>query len=117
MVRALFRHRSEVGLLRRHCHALRSLGIAKFRREKIYDLDFFSVFHFAFADMIKMRPPMFELLEIFGHPLGEQDVIGIAAFHYPLRCVDTRARDIGAAAYIHYPADRPAMHAHAQAQV
>src|SRR6266516_769516 len=107
----------EVGFLRRHRHALRSLGITKFSREKIYDLDLLAVFYLAFADMIKMRPPMFELLEVFGDPLREQDVTGIAAIHHPLRRVDPCARDIGPAAYIHHPTDRTAVHAHAQAQV
>src|SRR5439155_10606580 len=57
--------------------------------EKIYDLDLLAVFHFAFAKVVKMRPPMFELLEVFRDPLREQDVIGIAAIHYPLRRIDT----------------------------
>ena len=67
--------------------------------------------------MIKMRPPMFGLLEVFGESLREQNLTGIAAIHQPLRRVDTCARDIGAPGYIHYPAYRPAMHTHAQSQV
>ena len=97
--------------------ALRSVGVSKFSREKIHDLDFFAVFYFAFAKMIEMRPPMFELLEVFRDPLGEQNVAGIAAIHHPLRHVDTGAGDIGAPVYIDYPADRAAVHTHAQPQV
>ncbi len=55
-------------MLRRHRHALRPLGIAKLSREKIYDVDLVAVFYFAFANMIKMRTPMFELLEVFRDP-------------------------------------------------
>jgi hypothetical protein len=41
------------------------LPITKLGGEKIYDVDLFSMFHFAFAEVIKMRPPMLELLEVF----------------------------------------------------
>jgi hypothetical protein len=39
------------------------------QREKIYDVDLVAVFYFAFANMIKMRTPMFKLLEVFRDPL------------------------------------------------
>ena len=96
---------------------LRSVGVSHFTREKINDFDFFAVFHLAFAKIMEMRPPVFVLLEVFRHTLGEQDVPGIAAIHHPLRHVDAGAGDIGALVYIHYPADRAAVHAHAHLQI
>src|SRR6266487_2372931 len=63
------RKRNEVGFLRRHCEALRSLRITKLSSKKIYNVDLLSVFHFAFAKVIKMRPPMFKLLQVFRDPL------------------------------------------------
>ena len=43
--------------------------LTKLSSEKIYNVDLLAVFHFAFAKVIKMRPPMFKLLQVFRDPL------------------------------------------------
>ena len=115
--RVFNRDREALSFLEWPGEALRSVGVSQFSREKIHDFDFFSVFHLAFAKLMEMWPPVFELLEVFRDPLGEQNVAGVAAIHHPLRHVDAGAGDIGAAIYIHYPADRAAVHAHAHPQI
>lgn len=46
----------------------------------------------------------------------EQDVTAVTAIHYPLRDVDPGTRDIRPLAYIHYTADRAAVHTYPQLQ-
>ena len=47
----------------------------------------------------------------------KQDVLGIATIHHPLGNVNAGAGDVGPTAYIHYPAHRAAVHAHAQLEL
>src|SRR4051812_31137457 len=63
--------------------------------------------------MIKMWPPMFELLEIFGHSPGGKNVTGIGAIHHSLRHVNAGTGDVSLAVYIYHAADWPAVDAHA----
>src|SRR5436190_16585900 len=57
------------------------------------------------------------LFQILCHVLGDEDVAGIAAIHHPLRDVDSSSRNVCAATYVHYAADRSAMDPHAQFQL
>ena len=115
--RVFNRDREALSFLEWPGEALRSVGVSQFSREKIHDFDFFSVFHLAFAKLMEMWPPVFELLEVFRDPLGEKNVAGIAAIHHSLRHVDARAGHVRPFVYIHYAADRAAVHAHAHPQI
>ena len=94
----------------RHC------GISELFGVEIYGNYFYTVFHFAFAEIMQERLPVWVLLEIFGDVFRKQDVSGIAAIHHPLRDVHSGAGNIRPLIHVDHPADRPAVNAHAQPQ-
>src|SRR5206468_3102134 len=54
--------------------------------------------------------------EIFSDVLGEQNVASITAFHRAVREIQAGASEIRLTSYIHHPADRSTVNAHAQTQ-
>src|SRR5947209_111604 len=76
-----------------------------------------TMFHLALPKIVEVWRPLAILLQIFRDMLGEQDVSGITAIHYPLRHVYSRASDvrlfIKIADFIHWTA----VNAHAHGQV
>src|SRR5436190_2108063 len=68
--------------------------------------------HFAFAEIMQERPPMFVSFEIFGDVSGEEDVAGVAAVHHPLRHIQTGTGQVRLAVYIDHAADWAAVHSH-----
>ena len=50
---------------------------------------------------------MFVFFQIFGDVLGDKNVSGIPAIHYPLRHVEARTGEIGVTIHIYHPAYRP----------
>src|SRR5437763_2881645 len=63
-----------------------------------------------------MRPATLVLFQIVGHMLGEQNVTGITAIHYPLRDVDSGSGDIRLLIEITDFIDRAAVNPHAHPQ-
>ena len=73
---------------------------------KIHNGDAHFVLYFAFAQVVQERPPMFVFSQIVSHALGEKNVSGVAAVHYPLRHVETGAGKVGLTVHIDHAADR-----------
>lgn len=67
---------------------------------------------FAFAEITQPRRPLPVLHQIIRHVLGEEDVPGITAIHYPLRRVDASPGNIGPTAHVGHLTYRPAVNAH-----
>src|SRR5437868_6195824 len=63
-----------------------------------------AVFHFALAQIMQMALPMTELLEVFSHVPGDENVTGVAAIHYALHDIDSGAGNVGATTYVHHAA-------------
>ena len=93
---------------------LRDFGITEFLGVEVYYRNTRTVFHFNLTEVVQMPVPMAVLVKVFGDVLRKEDVTGIATIHHPLRRVDAGAGNIRPSAYIYDPADRPAVHAHAQ---
>ena len=90
----------------------RQLRIADFVGVEIHHADAHAVLHFAFAEIVQMRPPLRVLFQVFGHMLGEQNVSGIATIHHPLRDVDARAGDVGLLVQVSDFVNRAAVNSH-----
>ncbi len=56
-----------------------------------------------------MRPPLFELLEVFRDVLGKENVAGVTAIHHPLGHIDAGAGHVGAPVHIDYTTNRSAV--------
>jgi hypothetical protein len=84
---------------------------------KRFTMSIFSPFHFARAKMIQVRPPMFELLEVFRDALGKKNMAGVTAIHHPLGHIDSGSGHVGAPVHIDYTANRSAVRAHPQSQL
>ena len=74
------------------------------------------MFHFDFADFVKIGLPSAVLRQIFGCPFGKEDMTGIAQVHHALGDIDAGARHIGAVVHVGDAANRPGVNAHANAQ-
>jgi hypothetical protein len=72
-----------------------------------------AVLHFAFAEVTQTGGPLPRMDQIVGHTLGEKNVPGVTAIHYPLRHVDAGPGDVSAPAYVSHFAHRSAVNAHA----
>ena len=59
---------------------------------------------------------MFVFFQIFGDVLGDKNVSGVPASHYPLGHVEAGTGEIGSTIHVNHTADRPAMNAHAHMQ-
>ena len=93
-------------------------GITKFSREKIYDLDLFSVFHFAFAKSDAEAAANVRIARGLPRPAWRARMWP-ASPQSITRCamLMPAPATLVAAVYIHHPADRAAVHAHAHPQV
>src|SRR6266403_2893814 len=116
LLRACLSWQRGVGFLRRLRQASRSLGVSQLSGKKVNYRDTYAVLHFIFAEVVEMRSPMAQLLQIFRDALGQENVAGIAAIHYSLRHVDPLAGYVHVPTHVNDPADRPAMNAHPQLQ-
>src|ERR1700731_1122463 len=90
------------------------LRIADVIPVEIDDAKTHSVLHFAFAEIVQERPPMFVSFEIFGVAFGEKNVPGVAAVHHPLRHIKTGTGKIGLTIHIYHTADRTAVRSHSK---
>ena len=71
------------------------------------------MFHFTFAEIVQVRPPLPILLQIFRDMPGEKNVARITAIHDPLGDVDAGAGNVGLFVQIRDFIDRPAVNSHA----
>ncbi len=80
---------------------------------EIDDIEPYTMFDFALAQFVQVRPPSAILREIIGDSFREQNVPSVAAIHNALRHGDAGAGHIRALVYIHNFIDRSAVNAHA----
>ena len=92
----------------------RQLRIACLIRVKIHNCHARSMFHFAFAQIMEERSPMFVFSQIVGDAFGEKNVSSVAAIHHPLRHVDSGTGEIGMTVDIDHAADWAAVHSHSK---
>src|SRR5438552_10687918 len=94
----------------------RHLRIPNLIRVEVGNIYAHPVFYVEGADIVQARPPAFVFRQVLSHMMGEKDVAGITTIHYSLGHVDTGPSHICPLVHVHYPADRPAVNAHADLQ-
>src|SRR5438046_6855368 len=70
------------------------------------------VLDLALTEVAQPRRPLPGMDQIIRYMLGEKNVAGVAAIHYPLRHVDAGPGDVGAPAHVGHLAHRSAVNAH-----
>src|SRR5207244_5810347 len=92
---------------------LRYLWIAEIIFVEVKHLHARPMLHFAFAEIMQERPPMFVSFEIFGYVSGEKNMPCVAAIHNPLCHVDSSSSDIRPVIDVRGLMDWPAVNSHA----
>lgn len=75
-----------------------------------------AMLHFAFAQIVQVRPPLRILFEVIRHMFRKQDVSGLAAIHHSLCDVDSSSGDVSPLVHIGHFVYRAAVNAHAHPQ-
>src|ERR1700730_8387190 len=92
----------------------RQFGVADLVSIEIHQRDLLAVFHFAIAELVKMRVPARQRREIVGDAARQQNVTSVAAAHHALGDVDPRAGNVRLLVDIDDAIDRAAVNAHPQ---
>ena len=70
------------------------------------------VLYFPLPEVVQVRLPVAVLSEVVRHMLGQENMSGVAAIHYPLSHVDSGSSYIGAVIHIGDLIDRATVNAH-----